>query len=98
MFTLIGLDVAVAYGYSIVATLAPGIFPATLRDAHGKVPAYFEPAAVIVVLVLLDQMMKLRARSQTDAAIRTLLGLAPKMTRRIRDDSEEENVPLKTVQ
>jgi Cu+-exporting ATPase len=98
MFTLIGLGVSVAYVYSLIATLAPGIFPDTLRDAHGAVPAYFEPAAVIVTLVLLGQVLELRARSQTGAAIRALLGLAPKTARRVRDDGTEEDVPLEIVQ
>jgi Cu+-exporting ATPase len=98
MFTLIGLGVSVAYGYSLVATLAPGVFPATLRDASGQVPAYFEPAAVIVALVLLGQVLELRARSRTGAAIRALLGLAPKTARRIRDAGNEEDVPLDAVQ
>jgi cation transport ATPase/YHS domain-containing protein len=98
MFTLIGLGVSVAYVYSLVATLAPGIFPTTLRDAHGMIPAYFEPAAVIVTLVLLGQVLELRARSRTGAAIRALLGLAPKTACRIRDDGTEEDVPLDAVQ
>jgi Cu+-exporting ATPase len=97
MFTLIGLGVAVAYVYSLVATLAPGVFPATLRDAHGNIAAYFEPAAVIVALVLLGQVLELRARSRTGAAIRALLGLAPKTARRMRDDATEEDVPLDVV-
>ncbi len=97
MFTLIGLGVFVAYVYSLVATLLPGIFPSTVRDAHGEVPVYFEPAAVIVALVLLGQVLELRARSQTGAAIRALLGLAPKTARRLRDDGSEEDVPLDTV-
>jgi P-type Cu+ transporter len=97
MFTLIALGVGVAYIYSLIATLAPGIFPATFRDAHGKVPVYFEPAAVIVALVLLGQVLELKARSQTGAAIRALLGLAPKTARRIRADGTEEDIPLDEV-
>jgi Cu+-exporting ATPase len=97
MFTLIGLGVSVAYVYSLVATLAPWIFPATFRGPQGEVPPYFEPAAVIVALVLLGQVLELRARSQTGAAIRALLGLAPKTARRIREDGTEEDVPLEDV-
>ncbi len=97
MFTLIGLGVGVAYGYSLVARLAPGVFPAALRDGHGEVGAYFEAAAVIVTLVLLGQVLELRARSRTGAAIKALLGLAPKTARRLRDDGAEEDVPLEAV-
>jgi len=98
MFTLIGLGVAVAYGYSLVATLAPGIFPAAFRGHGGQVGVYFEAAAVIVTLVLLGQVMELRARSATNAAIRALLGLAPKTARRIAADGSETDVPLEEVQ
>ncbi|MDP3216047.1 MAG: heavy metal translocating P-type ATPase [Deltaproteobacteria bacterium] len=98
MFTLIGLGVAVAYGYSVVATLAPGLFPPALRGHGGQVSVYFEAAAVIVTLVLLGQVLELRARSRTGAAIRALLGLAPKTARRLRDDGGEEDVPLDTLQ
>jgi len=97
MFTLISSGVGVAYGYSIIATLAPGIFPAEMRDAHGMVPAYFEAAAVITVLVLVGQVLELRARSQTSGAIRALLGLVPKTARRIRDDGSDEDVALDAV-
>jgi Cu+-exporting ATPase len=97
MFTLIGLGVAVAYIYSLVAVLAPGIFPPSFRDAHGQVGVYFEAAAVIVTLVLLGQVLELRARSRTGAAIRALLDLAPKQARRIRADGNEEDVPLAHV-
>jgi P-type Cu+ transporter len=97
MFTLIALGVGVAYAYSLIATLVPDIFPATFRDAHGKVPVYFEPAAVIVALVLLGQVLELKARSQTGAAIRALLGLAPKTARRISEDGTERDVPLDEV-
>jgi Cu+-exporting ATPase len=97
MFTLIGLGVGVAYIYSVVATLAPSIFPPSFRGEGGTVAVYFEAAAVIVALVLLGQVMELRARSQTGAAIRALLGLAPKTARRVRDDGVEEDVPLEHV-
>jgi Cu+-exporting ATPase len=98
MFTLIGLGVAVAYGYSLVAKLLPGIFPASFRNADGEVGVYFEAAAVITTLVLLGQVLELKARSRTSAAIRALLGLAPKTARRLRDDGTEEDVPLEQVQ
>ncbi len=98
MFTLIGLGVGVAYGYSVVATLLPEIFPASLRGADGRVAVYFEAAAVIVTLVLLGQVLELKARSQTGAAIRALLGLAPKTARRILPDGTEQDVPLDQVQ
>ncbi|GAB4353346.1 MAG: heavy metal translocating P-type ATPase [Immundisolibacter sp.] len=98
MFTLIGLGVGVAYAYSLVATLAPGIFPDSFRDQSGRVAVYFEAAAVIVTLVLLGQVMELRARSSTNAAIRALLGLAPKTARRIAPDGSESDVPLEAVQ
>ncbi len=97
MFTLIGLGVAVAYGYSVVAAVAPGLFPASFRSAEGTVGLYFEAAAVIVTLVLLGQVLELRARRRTGAAIKALLGLAPKTARRIRDDGTEEDVPLGEV-
>ena len=98
MFTLIGLGTGVAYGYSVVATVVPDTFPASFRDAHGEVAVYFEAAAVIVTLVLLGQVMELRARSRTGAAIRALLGLAPKTARRIDADGSERDVPLDQVQ
>ena len=98
MFTLIGLGVAVAYGYSVVATLFPDLFPAGFRDESGEVGVYFEVSAVIVTLILLGQVLELRARGQTNAAIRKLLGLAAKSARRIRKDGSEEDVPLETVQ
>ncbi len=97
MFTLIATGVGVAYVYSVVATVAPGIFPPSQRDAHGTVPAYFEAAATIIVLVLLGQVLELRARSRTGGAIRALLGLAPKTARRIGDDGTESDVPLDQV-
>ncbi len=96
MFTLIGLGVGVAYSYSVVAALFPGLFPASFRDAHGTVGSYFEAAAVIVTLVLLGQMLELGARSRTGAAIKALLGLAPKTARRISGEAEAD-VPLEQV-
>jgi Cu+-exporting ATPase len=97
MFTLIALGVGAAFGYSVVATIAPGIFPDAFRMGTA-VAVYFEPAAVIVVLVLLGQVLELRARGRTSAAIRNLLGLAPKTARRIGADSSETDVPLEHVQ
>ncbi len=96
MFTLIGLGVSVAYGYSVVATLSPGIFPASFRE-DGVVAAYFEAAAVIVTLVLLGQVLELRARSQTGTAIKKLLGLQAKTARRIGENDSEEDIPLSHV-
>jgi Cu+-exporting ATPase len=98
MFTLIGLGVGVAYGFSLVAALAPGVFPAAFRDHHGGVALYFEAAGVIVALILLGQVLELRARGQTGAAIRKLLGLAPTTARRLLDDGSEQDVPLAHVQ
>jgi Cu+-exporting ATPase len=98
MFTLIGLGVAAAYGYSLVATLVPDLFPLALRGHGAQVAVYFEAAAVIVTLVLLGQVLELRARSRTGAAIRALLELAPKTARRLRDDGADEDVPLDAVQ
>jgi Cu+-exporting ATPase len=98
MFTLIGLGILVAYGYSVVATLAPGIFPPAFREAGGEVAPYFEAAAVITALVLLGQVLELRARSRTGAAIRALLGLAPNTARLLKDDGSEIDVPLDRVQ
>ncbi|HET9767515.1 MAG TPA: copper-translocating P-type ATPase, partial [Thermoanaerobaculia bacterium] len=97
MFTLIALGVAVAWGYSVVATVAPGLFPASFRGMHGRVGVYFEAAAVIVALVLLGQVLELRARSRTGAAIRALLQLAPPTARRIDADGGEREVPLADV-
>jgi len=96
MFTLIALGVGTAYAYSVIATLAPGVFPGSFR-IMGEVAVYFEPAAVIVVLVLLGQVLELRARSRTSGAIRKLLGLAPKTARRIEADGTERDVPLSEV-
>src|SRR4029453_3916687 len=90
MFTLISLGVGVAYVYSVIATLFPGLFPETLRNEMGRVPVYFEAATVITTLVLLGQVLELKARSATSAAIKSLLGLAPKTARRIRDGHEED--------
>jgi len=98
MFTLIALGVGVAYAYSMVAAILPGIFPASFRDEAGGVAVYFEAAAAIVTLVLLGQVLELRARSQTGSAIKALLGLAPKTARLIRDDGSEGDVPLDQVQ
>jgi len=98
MFTLIGLGVGVAYSYSVVATLLPDIFPDSFRGHGGTVPVYFEAAAVITTLVLLGQVLELKARSQTGAAIKALLGLAPKTARRILAGGLEEDVPLDQVQ
>ena len=97
MFTLIALGTGVAWVYSVVAVFAPGVFPPSFRDDSGEVAVYFEAAAVIVVLVLLGQVLELRARSRTGAAIRALLGLAPKTARRLRQDGTEEDVPLEEV-
>ncbi len=96
MFTLIGLGVAIAYVYSLAAALFPGIFPPAFRGAQGEVGTYFEAAAVITTLVLLGQVLELRARSRTGAAIKALLGLAPKTARRVADGTEED-IPLEQV-
>lgn len=98
MFTLIGLGVAVAYLYSVVATLFPEIFPHAFREHGGSVPVYFEAAAVITTLVLLGQVLELKARSHTSSAIKALLGLAPKTARRLTADGMEVDVPLDQVQ
>jgi Cu+-exporting ATPase len=97
MFTLIALGVGAAWAYSMVATLAPGLFPAALRGSDGAIPAYFEASAVITVLVLLGQVLELRAREQTSGAIRALLDLAPKTARRVRDDGTDEEVTLDRI-
>jgi Cu+-exporting ATPase len=94
MFTLIGLGVTVAYVYSLIATVFPEVFPPSFRGHDGSVPVYFEAAAVITTLVLLGQVLELRARSHTGAAIKALLGLAPKTARRIREDGTDEEVSL----
>jgi Cu+-exporting ATPase len=98
MFTLIALGTGAAYGYSVAATLFPGLFPDSFRDHHtGAIAVYFEPAAVIVTLVLLGQVLELRARGETSSALRELLSLAPKTARRVRPDGSEEDVPLASV-
>ncbi len=97
MFTLIGLGVSVAYVYSVVAVLFPEIFPETMRTGEGTIGVYFEAAAVIVVLILLGQVMELKARSRTGAAIKALLGLAPKTARKISHDGTETDIPLEHV-
>jgi Cu+-exporting ATPase len=96
MFTLIALGTGVAYAFSLVATLVPGIFPKSFREMGGTVPVYFEASAAIVTLVLLGQVLELRARSRTGAAIRALLDLAPKTARRV-SDGREEDIPLESV-
>ena len=98
MFTLIALGTGTAYLDSVVATVAPGLFPESFRTHGGEVGLYFEAAAIITVLVLLGQVFELRARSQTSSAIKALLGLAPKTARRLRDDGTEEDAPLEHVQ
>lgn len=98
MFTLIGLGVSVAYIYSLIATIFPTIFPDSFRDASGHVAVYFEAAGVIVTLILLGQVLELRARNQTGEAIKKLLGLAAKTALRIKEDGTEEDVPLESVQ
>ncbi|WP_371424028.1 heavy metal translocating P-type ATPase [Tardiphaga sp.] len=97
MFTLIAMGVGVAWVYSVVAILAPGAFPAAFRDASGAVPVYFEAAAVITVLVLLGQVLELRARERTSGAIKALLDLAPKSARRLKDDGSDEEVTLDLI-
>ena len=98
MWTLIGVGVGAAYLYSVVATVMPGIFPDAFRGTEGSVAVYFEAAAVIVVLVLLGQVLELRARERTGGAIRALLDLSPKMALRVRVDGTDETVPLEDVQ
>ncbi len=97
MFTLIALGTGAAYLYSVVATVAPRLFPPSFHAEGGEMALYYEPAVVIIALVLLGQVMELRARSETGSAIRSLLGLAPKKARRITDCSHEEDVPLNQV-
>jgi Cu+-exporting ATPase len=97
MFTLIALGSGVAYLYSVVAAIMPGIFPASFRGPDGAVPLYFEAASVIVALVLVGQVLELRARSQTGSAIRALLDLAPKQARLVREDGTEADIPLDMV-
>jgi P-type Cu+ transporter len=97
MFTLVAMGTGVAWAYSTLATIAPGVFPAAFRAHDGSVAVYFEAAAVITVLVLLGQVLELRAREQTSGAIRALLDLAPKTARRIGEDGGEEEIPLDAV-
>ncbi len=97
MFTLIGLGVAVAWVYSLIATIRPDLFPGSFRDENGLVGVYFEAAAVIVTLVLVGQVLELRARARTGAAIRSLLKLTPKTVRRLKPDGWEEDLPLAEV-
>jgi Cu+-exporting ATPase len=97
MFSLIALGVGVAFGDSLLALLAPGLFPASMRGPDGAVPVYFEPSAVIVVLVLLGQVLELRARQSTQGTIRALLRLSPKTTRRVDDRGAETDVPLELI-
>jgi Cu+-exporting ATPase len=97
MFTLIALGTGVAYAYSVIALLAPSIFPPDFRDAHGGIALYFEAAAVITLLVLLGQVLELRARASTMSAIRALMELTPKTARRLRADGSDEDVPLDSV-
>ena len=97
MFTLIGIGTGAAYAFSVVATLFPSWFPLSFRGHHGQVDRYFEAASVITVLVLLGQVLELRARSKTSSAIRALLGLAPKTARLVADDGTESDVPLEHV-
>jgi len=98
MFTLISLGVGVAWTYSVIGTFLPEIFPATLRREDGSLPIYFEAAAAITALVLLGQVLELKARSRTNTAIKLLLGLAPKTARIVRSDGKEEDIPLAHVQ
>lgn len=97
MFTLIGLGVSVAFVYSMVAAIAPSVFPEAFRDSHGEVAVYFEAAAVIVTLILLGQVIELRARSATSAAIQRLLGMAATTARRLQKDGSEDDVALEQV-
>ena len=97
MFTLIAMGTGVAWVYSVIATFAPGLFPPAFQEMGGAVPVYFEAAAAITVLVLLGQVLELRAREQTGGAIRALLDLAPKTARRIRADGADEEVALDAI-
>jgi len=98
MFTLIAMGVSAAYGYSLTAILAPELFPADMRDMHGHIAVYFEASTVIIVLVLLGQVLELRARERTGGAIRALLELAPKIAHRVTDDGKEIDIPLEESQ
>lgn len=97
MFTLIAMGTGVAYAYSLVATFTPSVFPAVFRAQGGAVSVYFEAASVITVLVLLGQMLELRARAKTSGAIRALLNLAPKVARRLKTDGSEDDAPLESI-
>ena len=97
MYTLIGLGVVIASGYSVLATFLPSVFPPEMRDAQGRVGVYFEVSATIVALVLLGEWLELAARGRTSAAIRALLRLAPKNARRVRHDGSDEDVPLESL-
>jgi len=97
MFTLIAIGTGAAFGFSLVAVIAPEVFPEGFRDSHGRVGLYFEAAAVIIVLVLLGQVLELRARERTSGALKALLDLAPKMARRLKSDGSEEEIPLANV-
>jgi Cu+-exporting ATPase len=97
MFTLIAMGTGTAFVFSLIATFFPGIFPDSFRDHHGEVAVYFEPAAVITTLVLLGQVLELKARRQTGSAIKALLGLSPKTARRLRDAGDEEDIPIDQV-
>jgi len=97
MFTLIALGVGAAYLYSLVATVAPGLFPQGFRAGSGAVMTYFDTAVVVTVLILLGQVLELKARGQTSGAIKRLLGLAPKTARRVKTDGTEEDTPLGQV-
>src|SRR5665213_578008 len=94
MFTLIALGVGAAYLYSVAATFAPGLFPVGLREHGGLIPVYYEAAAVVTALVLLGQVLELRAREKTGGAIRALLKLTPKTARRVSPDGTDEEVPI----
>src|ERR1700728_3405509 len=98
MFTLIAMGTGVAYGYSVLAVIAPDLFPPAFRDEHGDIALYFEAASVITVLVLLGQVLELRARASTSGAIRALMALAPRTARRVRNDGSDEDVPLDSVE
>jgi Cu+-exporting ATPase len=98
MFTLIAIGTGVAYGFSVIATLFPSVFPEALKNAAGMIPVYYESAAVIIAFVLMGQVLELRARDKTGSAIKALLGLAPKTARLVYDDSREEDVPLEHIQ
>lgn len=98
MFTLIAIGTGVTFIYSVIATLFPSIFPEALKNAEGIIPVYFESAAVIIALVLMGQVLELRARDKTGSAIKALLGLAPKTARLVHDDGREKDVPLEEIQ